>query len=538
MANTKYCIPKYCDSYIDFDGTIITTKQIEDYLIKDLLTYPEIATIIGEQSGYVVGKSTIQKIVKYYNIILSDEIKLARKQRSIKNQSERLQEKYGVSNVFQLQEIKDKASNTKLERYGDANYVNRKKMQQTCLERYGSENYSSTEDWQRKVEATNLKKFGTKAPAQSKQVLDKMKQTCLERYGVENYWSSDEFRKWQQEKYFEDYPELSDIYKDNYKDRVKLANVIKNLEDKTIMGLSKEFGISYASTRVLLNRLDLLDLVETRPNNSSYEIDIVNYVGSDLCILGDREQLGGKEIDIYIPSKKVGIEFNGTYWHSNLYKDKNFHIEKSKLAAEKGIRLIHIYEYEWANPEQQAKIKTMLDVAIGKAANKIYARNCSVHKISNAEALPLNRAAHLQNHRDAQVTYGLFFNDELVQLMSFSKAKCNKTLKTNNSWEIIRICSNSDTVVVGGVSKLFKAFVHEHDPDFVLSYCDFNKFDGSSYEAIGMQFIGYTEPDMKWVIDNHKIVNRKPRKHTDLKEISLTQIHGAGSKKYLWSKCS
>ena len=39
MANTKYCIPKYCDSYIDFDGTIITTKQIEDYLIKDLLTY-------------------------------------------------------------------------------------------------------------------------------------------------------------------------------------------------------------------------------------------------------------------------------------------------------------------------------------------------------------------------------------------------------------------------------------------------------------------------------------------------------------------
>ena len=29
----------------------------------------------------------------------------------------------------------------------------------------------------------------------------------------------------------------------------------------------------------------------------------------------------------------------------------------------------------------------------------------------------------------------------------------------------------------------------------IFSYCDFNKFDGHGYEAIGMKYIGNTGPD-------------------------------------------
>lgn len=175
----------------------------------------------------------------------------------------------------------------------------------------------------------------------------------------------------------------------------------------------------------------------------------------------------------------------------------------------------------------------LLNIALGRVEHKIYARQCMIKKITNKEAKALNEAVHLQGHRNAQVTYGLFYKDELVQLMSFSRTKYNRNLKDENSWEIIRGCPGSNNIVIGGVSKLFKHFIDDYKPSFVFSYCDFNKFDGKSYEALGMKFIGYTGPDMKWVLKSGQVVNRKPSKHADLKAKAIAQIFGSGSKKYL-----
>lgn len=108
--------------------------------------------------------------------------------------------------------------------------------------------------------------------------------------------------------------------------------------------------------------------------------------------------------------------------------------------------------------------------------------------------------------------------------MSFSHNK-------KYEWEIIRGCPASNNIVVGGVSKLFKYFIKENNPKEIFSYCDFNKFDGHGYEELGMKFIGLTTPDMKWVLDNKQVVNRNQNKHKKLKEASLGQIFGAGSKK-------
>ena len=155
---------------------------------------------------------------------------------------------------------------------------------------------------------------------------------------------------------------------------------------------------------------------------------------------------------------------------------------------------------------------------------------CEIREISNQDAQPFNDANHLQGHRNAQLTYGLFYNDTLVQLMSFSYNQ------KKNWWEIIRGCPGSNNLVIGGVSKLFNHFVKQKNPERVFSYCDFNKFDGKGYEAIGMKFIGYTGPDMKWLMPNGAVINRQPGKHKELKEAAIAQIWGAGSKKYLWSK--
>ena len=293
--------------------------------------------------------------------------------------------------------------------------------------------------------------------------------------------------------------------------------------------------IIYCGNSAFIKRLDLPKIEKYSSINhyqsSLFEIEITDYIKSIYSgeiITNTRDVLKPYELDIYIPDKKLAIEVNGLFYHSSLNNniDKNYHFNKSKMCEDKGIRLIHIYEWEWLKyPE---KIKQLLNIALG-SVSKIYARQCEVREISNKEAKPFNEATHLQNHRNAQVTYGLFYNNELVQLMSFSQTKYNKNLKSNE-WEIIRGCPGSNNIVVGGVSKLFKHFINDYKPNKVFSYCDFNKFDGKSYLALGMEFVGYTGPNKWYIIDRNTVVNRNPRRYKELKD--LTKIWGSGSLKF------
>ena len=61
------------------------------------------------------------------------------------------------------------------------------------------------------------------------------------------------------------------------------------------------------------------------------------------------------EIDIYIPSLKIGIEYDGKAWHKDIKKDK----KKDKLACDNGITVIRIREYGCPNYYSNSiKIKT------------------------------------------------------------------------------------------------------------------------------------------------------------------------------------
>ena len=332
----------------------------------------------------------------------------------------------------------------------------------------------------------------------------------------------------------------TDEYKELYHDYDKLKEFVIQNSQLTLEELAKRFNCTVGSIGNLLYKSDLARYFPWfNQETSSLEYLVIEYlhqlgISDEEIILHDRKVLSGKELDIYLPKYNLAIECNGTYYHSvNSSKgvSKNYHFEKSKLAQELGIRLIHLYEWEILTDQ----IKSLLRIALGKVNNRIFARNCQIKEITNKEAKSFNEINHLQGHRNAQVTYGLFYNDELVQLMSFSRTRYNKNLKTDNSWEIIRGCPGSNNIVVGGVAKLFNYFIKKHNPDSVFSYCDFNKFDGKSYEAIGMSFVGYTGPDKTWVINNQP-VKRNPKKYKELKEKADFIVWGSGSKKYEYNK--
>lgn len=71
-------------------------------------------------------------------------------------------------------------------------------------------------------------------------------------------------------------------------------------------------------------------------------------------VVNDRKVLSGMEIDIYDPSRRLGVEFNGDYWHSSKVLSHNLgktsterHLEKLSRAKKAGIELAFVWENDW-----------------------------------------------------------------------------------------------------------------------------------------------------------------------------------------------
>lgn len=383
----------------------------------------------------------------------------------------------------------------------------------TISEKYGESNFgklTSREEIINKRKQTNLKKYGYVNPTQNKKIQEKMRLSNLRRSPNKSSIGLT-------------IEEVNHIVssKENFEKFVKDKDVHTTVQIAEMLG----YGVSAIEQYIAFyNCRDLID-----PTSSAPEQEVRLFIESlGIKTEHTRQIIPPYEIDIYCPDYKVGIEFNGTYWHSSLRKQKSYHEDKAKAAERAGIRLIQIYQYQWEDENLREILKSVLKITFGKVDSRIYARNCEVREITNEIAKPFNNKNHLQGHRNAAITYGLYHNNELVQLMSFSR-------HNKYEWEIIRGCPGSNNVVVGGVSKLFKHFIKNYNPNQVFSYCDFNTFDGKGYEAIGMKFIGYTGPDLRWIIDGD-VKHRSPSHHKEYKENAEAVIWGAGSKKYLWTK--
>ena len=481
---------------------------------------------------YLLENNTKEFTAKYFNITMHALSQLLALY-EIKKDNFNIQEtrkksnliKYNCENTSSLESVKEKAYKTNLTKYGAKTFTKteegKKKIKKTKLKKYGSETYANL----KKVKQTKLERYGD----QNYNNREKAKQTFLDHYGVDNYRKSEQAKK-DKRKYIIETNNYSSIFSDIFDDRDK---AIDFLSDKkyTFSELAEIFNCPNYTVSMWAARLNISERIKHCGGKSSYEEEIIEYLnelGINNIIHGSRKILNNNlELDIYLPDYNIGIEFNGTYWHSDAFLTKDYHQNKSKLAANLGIRLIHIYEYDWLNPQKQLIFKSIIKSACNKIKNKIYARDCIVKKLKSSDLRSFCDNNHIQGYRNAKISYGLFHEDNLIQMMSFSHHK-------NYEWEIIRSCTLLDTQVVGGVNKLFKAFVRDEKPNKIFSYCDFNLFTGISYEKLEMQYVGLTAPNLHYVLKDGKVINRMPHKYKSFKSEIAASIYGSGSKKYLW----
>ena len=236
----------------------------------------------------------------------------------------------------------------------------------------------------------------------------------------------------------------------------------------------------------------------SKPEEELFEFLNVNAIISNIS---DRKILNGKELDIFIPKYNVAIEFDGLYWHSELFKDKNYHLNKTNLCKEQGVQLIHIFEDEWIY--KQDIVKSRLKNILGLTENKIFARKCIIKEVNSKDKTLFLDNNHLQGSVKSSINIGLYHNNQLVSLMCFNKPRAGIGA-LYDGYELSRFANILNTNVIGGASKLLNYFELTYKPKNIISYTDLRWSTGNLYETLGFVETHRNKPNYWYKLGNKR----------------------------------
>ena len=532
----------------------ISKEDIEKYYIEELHTVQECTEYFG------VAKTTFNRYLKKYGIVRSkeDKSKVYSRAQNSEDLKKKIREtnikKYGAvnkvasnspvrfvdENIFTVhgkeysvdwlrnKYLTENVSSAELCRllgttYAVVNKINRhyhiskssdqryELIRQNTISKYGVTSTLQFDEVKEKSRETCLKKYGVENPMKTEEIQAKVKKTVQEKYHVENYAQTEEYRKKTVRTNLKKYGAQSHMQKEMthlkvWNEKDKMQDFLSSLSAKPSASELKRF-FNLADRTVIYEKIhkwQLEDKVSLNPPRSYYEDEIVSLLkdlGIKNIIRNDREVLDGKEIDVYVPDSKIGIEFNGDYWHSDIfYGDhggRSTAAQKKSLNAEKkGVFLFTIFEREWNDPVVKKSIEDRLRSIFVLNENKVPARKCVFSEVSPLERSEFLNENHIQGNSGAKIGYGLRYNGELVACMTFSRPKSGKY-----TWELTRYCTKHGITVQGGASKLFKEFIKRNLSvgDTVSSYNDITKTKGDLYRILGFELTSINSPNYVWI---------------------------------------
>lgn len=371
--------------------------------------------------------------------------------------------------------------------------ISNKKREETSLIKYGVLNNAQTETARinhkifydnnelvnkqvSKHKATMMEKYGVDNPMKIADIAQKAGQTWKERYANPDYWSermnNDSFHV-----LFE---------------KDQLEELLKTLSPTEI---ADKLSVHPQTIYKYLGDYGLRDRYK-----SFEEKQIVNFVKSlynEKIVENSRSILpSNKELDIFIPELKLAIEYNGIYWHhiDIPHISKSYHYDKFKECHDMGITLITIFSSEWKS--KQTIVKKIIKNKIG-TEKRIHGRRCTVRKISNKDTIDFINSNHIKGYSPASTCYALYYENEMVAVMTFSKPRMGIGKNEKNSVEMVRFCTSIG--INGGASKLLSAFAKDCPGVDVISYSDNEWGDGSVYEKLGFSLDSEVKPGYWYV---------------------------------------
>lgn len=505
----------------------VDEKELKKLYLEDLLSLDKISDKLD------ICQTTLKQLLVYY--------KLERDNSKVKSQAQLTKETKFKQNQQKItRDILYDWYVTKDNSYKDApSYFNISQYQfdKLCKE-YNIKKDKSLVN-KKKLE-NKYQEFGSKENY-NKSIADKRKKTQISKYGSEesyNRYISEKCRKTWANKTGKEIREHSETISRAKRSLPESAvNEAKIKRVKTLKlkyGVNNSFALATYTSNSNPNKLFEQKLIN---NNIDYEKEFI--------IKGNNKFY---RYDFKIDN--ILIEINPWPFHNTTFNpipnsqpiDKNYHYNKTLLGQQAGYRVINIFDWD-----DQDKIISLLS-----SKTNVGARKCELKEVPiDVCDLFLNQN-HLQNTcRKQLVRLGLYYQGELIQVMTFGKPRYNK----NYEWELLRLCTKANYNIIGGAEKLFNYFLNTYKPDSIISYCDISKFTGSVYSKLGFKLKATSKHSRHWyniktkqhITDNFlrqkgfdKLFNANYGKGTDndelMREHNFVEIYDCGQSTYIYEK--
>ena len=437
-------------------------------------------------------------------------------------------QKYGTKSPAQSKSIKDKIIKTNIEKYGFNSPMCTKEIQQkskeTLIKNWDVDNPSKNE--------ILLNKRVESFKENIEQYKENFKKTSLKRYGVEHPWMNKEIRSKSTMFFYEDYKkrieEKIDIGKHQFISFDK-EDITTNLVFHCNR-CQKDFKLlTYQFYYRINNKVDICtNCFPIEQNASIKQIEVLNFIKENYSgdISSDNKNIiNPYEIDIFLPDLKIGFEFNGLWWHSDKFKKPEYHLEKFKCGIDNGINIYTIWEDDWIVKNEICK--SFILNKIGKS-NKIMGRKCLVKEVDYKTSRTFLINNHLQGDCKSSIRIGLYYNEELISLMTFSKSRLPLGgKKKDNVYELTRFCNKNFNTVIGGASKILKYFLNKYNPNELYTYSDNLISNGNLYEKLGFEYSHTSDPGYWWVVGDirqHRFNWRKDKLRELGADMSKTEV--------------
>ena len=371
-------------------------------------------------------------------------------------------------------EFKEKIKQTNIIKYGVGSYTLsdefKEKYKKHMQETYGVDHYLHNDNKKEEILSLRKEKYGYHTPFANPSIKEKIKHTFIEKYGChptqyrfsQNTLNCINNREW--------------LYNEHINNQKTLTEISKELEN---------YDISSLSDMMKYHNIPILSMLSLQESNLHTFIESIYEI-----LINVRNIIPPYELDIHIPSHNLAIEYHGVHWHSEKYKDNNYHKMKYDLCKEKGIRLISIFEDEWLHNEDLIK-KKLLHILGKSTEEKIFARKTIIKQVTKNEKVKFFQENHIQGDGPSSINLGLYYNDKLISCIGF--------IKNNNVvYNLSRYATSCN--VVGGFTKLLTYFENQYRPAQVFTFADLRWSEGDLYYKSGFILDKELPPDYSYVI--------------------------------------
>lgn len=356
---------------------------------------------------------------------------------------------------FSKSEVREKSKKTLLARYGAENIwgsdKGKESIRQSNLKKYGVESVLSLDKIKEKAKQTNLEKYGVEYASQSESFKEKVSKTCLEKYGKSSYLGSDAYYSTLEQRYGVNNIAKTPFVREKLKQAWESKSSIEKtkifqktvLTKKILYGKSaylikidriiKKYGslneyYKYRQHKIEESNLkkygvknvwelpEIKNKIFERHNylKSSGETELKSFLDlHQIDSRKSRKELNGREIDFLVG--KLAIEFNGDFWHSDLYKSKEYHQKKSIDCEIQGIQLIHVYEHLWRDPSSREKLESLI-LEASSHLNTLEKDVFNYREITEESAKKFYEDNSLETFHANMRYFGAFEKGQLVQV--------------------------------------------------------------------------------------------------------------------------